>query len=399
MKHESRVQTLFLYFISFLGQLSIATINLSIIFFLMQRFGVGSQTVGVVAAIYSTAYFLGCVFLRDFVSKIRPRHAVELATLGMAICGILIILSGQVLMVALCFGLYGFMMSLFWPPIMGWLTRGREGRELGRTISTFNLSWSSGIILGPYIAGLIAELDPTISMLGASALMVLILSMVLIVTYMIPSVRSAESNSRFTVVENPVDTSSKLRYLCWVGLFSSYFVFGIQMNIFPVHARLELGFTESSIGSILLMRGLSTTAIFLLLGRTIFWHDRGILIILLQAGLAGLMATAAALGRMTYAQSLVIFLLFGILFAWLYTNSIFHGASGSRDRQKRMAIHEAVLTAGIILGSLTGGIIDKNYSYSSVMMLCGGIAGLGLLVQVVMLVRFRTSGAEVGQPG
>ena len=389
MKQEARAQTLFLYAISFLGQLSIAAINLSIIFYLIQRFGVGSQTVGLIAAIFSTAYFLGCVLLRDSISRIKPRHAVEAAALGMAVSGILVIVSESVLFVALSFGLYGFMMSLFWPPIMGWLSRGREGRALGRTIASFNLSWSSGIILGPFIAGLIAERDPTISMIGASGIMIAVFFMVVLVTYTIPSVRSAESNSRFTVGENPVDTSSNLRFLCWVGLFSSYFVFGIQMNIFPVHARMDLGFTESSIGLILLMRGLATTVVFLMLGRTIFWHDRKSLILGLQIGLTALMIVAGSLGRMSFGQSMAIFLIFGILFSWIYTNSIFHGASGSRDRQRRMAIHEAVLTAGMILGSLTGGIVDKIYSYASVMLLCAMIASLGLVIQLIMLMLFH----------
>ena len=57
----------------------------------------------------------------------------------------------------ICGSLYGLFMALFWPRISGWVSWGLEGKNLSKTMSQYNLSWSTGGIISPAISGFLTE--------------------------------------------------------------------------------------------------------------------------------------------------------------------------------------------------------------------------------------------------
>lgn len=82
-----------------------------------------------------------------------------------------------------------------------------------------------------------------------------------------------------------------------------------------------------------------------------------------------------------YPPAIVLLMaLFGLTSSMNYSASIFHGSSGSLNRSRRMAIHEAVLSAGVVCESLLGGLIYEYvsvtalYRFASLVTLAGGIA-------------------------
>ena len=70
----------------------------------------------------------------------------------------------------------------------------------------------------------------------------------------------------------------------------------------------------------------------------------------------------------TYLHYLFFFLVYGLLFAFAYSMSIFHGASGSLHLSQRMMIHEVLLTLGSVIGSIFGGGIYQRYGFSKVLL-------------------------------
>ncbi len=382
MKRNSDFQLPVLFFISVLCQLAIGILTLGLIFYMRDRFALGPQIIGIFASSYTVAYFLGCMFLKRPVSRLRPRHAVEIASLGMMGFGGLIAVVPTVWMAFVCYMLYGLSMSLFWPPIMGWLTRGLEGQQLSRTISSFNISWSIGIIIAPYIAGLLTERNTTYPVYVSSGIMLLIFIIIAAATLLVPSIRATASSKEHTSDTLQEDHSTPLRYICWIGLFSGYFIFGITMNIFPIYARDILHYSESFIGLLLLVRGLLTTIAFMLIGRFLWWHYNKIQIYMIQVLLFGICLVGAY--AVTVPMFLLFFFLFGIVFAGIYTNSIFHGAAGSIDRESRMAMHESILTFGVVLGSAMGGTLYQYGSFTLVMLVGSGISILALGAQMLL---------------
>lgn len=378
-----------LFSISLLGQLAIGILSLGIIFFLRTRYSLSAQLIGIYSSVGTLCYFFGCT-LSSFFSFLKPRHAVQIASGGMGLSILVIAFEGPLFVSFIAYGAYGLFMSLYWPQIMGWLTRGIEGRELSGTISQFNLSWSTGIFLAPYLSGLLTQQRIVYPIYTAALLMFLILLIVLVSTRLVPEIRSSVSSKEEVSASAQVDTSTLLRYSCWILLFCAYYLFGISMNIYPIYGKEVLLLTESSIGLQLLSRGVVTTIFFVLLGTVSWWHYNRLQILLTSI----LLLAVSLLGLfLSTPQGFYLFyLLFGLAFALSYTNSIFHGAAGSIDRASRMAIHEAVLTSGTILGAFLGGILYARWGFSSVMLSAIIVSGVGSLGVLVVLLRVKQSG-------
>ena len=382
MQRKDRTLLTLLLGISFFGQASISMLNLALVFYVRNTLQASPSIVGMFASTASVTYCISLLGLKRFRSHIKPLHAVIGSTVSLGVIPVLIVITRELPLAFVFYGLYGISMSVFWPPVMEWLSRDREQRELGRRMGHFNVSWSIGMILGPYAAGMLSELAPRYALLSAAALAFLITILTAFSALSIPEIRAVPSRNTLNEQGALQDESTPLRYLCWIGLFTGYFIFGITMNVFPMFAQEQLGFTEGSIGFMLLLRGSATTVCFFLLGRTGWWHHRTSAVISLQiAALAICLAGTLLRGRIDTA---VFMLLFGMIFAHIYSFAIFHGASGSIDREHRMAIHEAVLTAGVFGGSSLGGVLYDLLAFRHTMLLASAIAAAGLLAQLAV---------------
>jgi DHA1 family multidrug resistance protein-like MFS transporter/DHA1 family quinolone resistance protein-like MFS transporter len=82
--------------------------------------------------------------------------------------------------------------------------------------------------------------------------------------------------------------------------------------------------------------------------------------------------------------------LFGFLFALSYNNSLFHGVSGSIQRSTRMAVHEGLLTAGVVCGSSIGGILYQTGQFGRVLLFACAVVAAGALVQITLVLLFRS---------
>jgi len=60
----------------------------------------------------------------------------------------------------------------------------------------------------------------------------------------------------------------------------------------------------------------------------------------------------------------------GITLAMSYAASLFHGASGSEHRQRRMAAHESVISVGLVAGSGLGGMIYQANGRAALFITC-----------------------------
>ncbi|MCK5196926.1 MAG: MFS transporter, partial [Spirochaetales bacterium] len=180
----------------------------------------------------------------------------------------------------------------------------------------------------------------------------------------------------------------------WLGNFTVYVVFGVILFVFPLYAREELRFAESSIGLLLLFRALFSTFVFVLAGKISLWHFNKPYMLIIQ-----LLVVVFALS-ISYTKSWVSFAailsLFGILPAAQYSSSIFHGVSGSIHQERRMAIHEAVLTVGIITGAIGGGEIYQRRGIVAAFLSAAAVAAFILIIQVVIMVfqsKYRSAAA------
>ncbi len=368
---------------AFLTSLGIGVINLGMLFLVKGSYRANPSTVGAFAALWTIAYFAGCIVLRPLQRLIPARASMAAMNLGSAaVLAAQLIKPGLVSAFLAC-GAYGFLTALFWPRLMGWLSAGLEGAQLSAATNAFSFAWSAGGIISPYLAGLLAERGPfypvyaTVGIFGLTGVFIAA-SGRLAASPPLPVRAEVDAPDKAAADSGAVDRSSLLRYPAWIGVFLVYALIAVFLNIFPLFAKDELGLSESRIGLILLVRSLTTTAGFVLLGRSEAWHFRRSFIL---APLLVFLALDLAFALLRAPIAFVILLAIAGLFqALAYNNSMFYGASGALDREKRMTIHEALLTAGQILGSVAGGLLYQAGSWSMIFIVLSGLFVVGIFV-------------------
>lgn len=373
---------------AFLTATAIGTVNLGLIFYVRMTYRFDPSTVGWFAASYSIWYLIGCLGLRPLGQRLRPRYSLLIATGSMGVVMLLLVTIGRPPVAFVLYSLFGLSASLFWPPLMGWLSSGLEGRELNRTISFFNLSWSTGAIISPYIAGVTAEIANRLAIFVGIAFLFLATFLIMVATLYWARVRLDE----YVEPKRPRgplrDGGTPLRYLAWTGLVATYVAIGVIANIFPMFAHDHTTLSKGEIGLVLLVRALVSTVAFVGIGKVGFWQMRRSVIV------GGQLALAASIAVMLLANSLFGFILtvsvFGVIYSFNYSSSIFHGVTGSTERARRMSVHESISTMGIVVGSVVGGELYEHFSMKSVYVFCIAVAFIGAIIQLMMMTRVRT---------
>jgi len=361
---------------------------LGMVFYMREVFLLSPGQVGWIAATWQGCYVLGCLTMRPVFERLLPRYSMIFSCAGMATAVTAILLSRSVAAAFVFYGLFGFCLSFFWPPLMSWLSLGIEGKQLGRAMSRLTFIGNMGIIVSPLVAGALSELSPRYPLYGAIAVFLIDCLLLIGAALALPRIRSDKQRgfNRRESSGQP-DNSTPLRFPAWIGVFVTYTVMGVIITVFPMYARDDLGLSKSTIGALLLCRALCTAAGYLLLGRTTFWHFRPAP---MTAGLALLAVLVFGISRAASIPLLVLSLaLIGPLVSLGFSYSFFHGASGAPRRATRMAIHEALLASGLIAGSAVGGQIYQHYTMNAVSVFCAALIGVAIALQVVLVRRGR----------
>ncbi len=366
---------------SLIANTGIGILNFSLVFYMRDIYNSTAAEIGWFSSFWAFSYFIGCFVFHNFSRRIGAHRSIAAAAFGMAIVVISMSLAETAVLMFALYGLFGFITALFWPPLMGWISEDFEGSALNRMMGFFNLSWSTGLVISPYLAGLLLESSISYPLVFAAGLYGLLTIALFLVPILFSSIILHEEKSKNTITIE--DSSTPLRYIAWMGNFTGYIIFGVIMFVFPLYAREELLFSESSIGLLLLFRALFSTFVFIFAGKISCWHFNKIYLLILQ--LLMVFLTFIIPFTESWIAFATVLSIFGILFAAQYSSSIFHGVSGSIYREKRMAIHESVLTVGVILGAIGGGEIYQHWGMAAAFNSAAAAAVLIFIFQIVIL--------------
>ena len=371
---------------------------LGIVFFLNEVFKATPAQIGYVAATWSVAYVAGCLLLRPISVRLLPRYSMLLATSLSFLALSALLLAESLAYVFVSYAVVGVTLSLFWPPMMGWLSTNIEGKELGRTMGRFNLCWSCGLIVSPLLTGWLAEMDPKLPV-RVSALVYLANACLILGAIMTLSGLGRDDGAHSlerqpAVAENR--QGSFLRFPCWLALFAGFAVIGVIANVFPLSAQHDLGLSKSTVGVLFFERCLASAVVLGVLGRTSFWHFRSTQT---TAGpiLLGLLMLSLTLARSLFMLA-VIFPWIGLCTATIYTNSLFHGVAGSTRRAARMAAHESLISAGLISGAALGGRLYQSCGFVVTYLVCALLMLATALGQAMLLLRVRSRSIPLDVP-
>ena len=393
-------RTVILFPAAFLMNMSIMMINFAVIFFLKDLVGLTASTIGWFFAAGSGGYVLGCILLRPVQNRMIPPVSMFISII-MTIFSLFMIKNstspGAVLVYYLIFSTAP---AFYWPQLMGWFSYGLKNDELGKSISKFNISWSTGALTGPLVGGILAERNIIMSfyidiaMIAAIAILLMLGLVFIRDMRTFPSHLTAAASGPATheagLEEKPAKQADLInggrgtimRFSGWIGVYSAYIVLGLINNIFPLFVRDSLGLGESLAGNILFIRGVTSAIGFYLAGRFIRWHFNRKIMILTQV------AVIAVLLVMMFIKTIpgfyLLFIIFGFLFAMAYSNGIFHGSAGALDRGRRMGLFESFLTLGLITGSIGGGYLYQYFSIYAAFIFSAAIIAAGLSAQLII---------------
>ena len=357
--------------------------NLGIVFFARDIFDASPVEIGWLAGTWAFAYTISCITLRPLFGHLPARYLIITSSSLMFACILAMQFVSSLTYLYILFALYGLSMSMFWPPLMAWLSDGHEGKMLGRRFSRYNIMWSFGSILSPYMCGWMAERSARYPLFLGSGIFLITAAFVSGAAIVLPKAsRSNSKTAECSFATEDKSAESAMRFPAWIGLFATFFGFGAILSIFPLAAKNELSMAESTVGLLFLVRALFSAVTFFFIGKTVFWHFRALPMLTGQI-IAGICFILLCFFSTTILTGL-LFGVLGIFSAFSYSVSVFHGVTGSADRIKRMAIHESTLAFGLISGSAAGGMLYETHSMSHVYALCAAVLAAGLAVQCIM---------------
>lgn len=387
--HGRRQRRHFLYAVSFLISFAVTQAILGLIFYAQDTFQATPRQIGWLTGVFLLTYSVSCLAIQFHLHCFRPGMFIMAATgvLGAAYTGIL--LATTLEGVFWLTGLSGITLSCFWPPLLAWLSKGLEGAALNRRISGFNVAWSLGAMVGPLTCGYLSEQSVRLPLLSSAGLAFLTTGLIAVLLFQERD-EGQPVSAAAAVDPLPAPADDTLyRYPAWVGLLAVFFCIGVASNIFPLVARKQLLFAESLIGLLLFVRVLFNTLVFYLLGRTTFWHFRGWPMLIGQL-LGALIMIGLVFTRTPITIGCMLAGL-GIAGGLGYVTSIFHSISGSPRRGGRIAIHESIVSIGIVFGSVIGGTVCQAHAISRAYWICAGVSFAALAIQGALLSRIRKS--------
>ncbi len=284
-------------------------------------------------------------------------------------------------------GVGGAAMALYWPFLMSWVSADYEGVRLNRRFGRYNGAWSSGATIGPLIGGWLFEVNAVLPLLAAVAAVV---SSLLLLSFGRDGSAGVKAGGTADLKPGPTYDMRLLadcRWMSRVALFSVCASYAVLRSQFALVFR-DLGYAESQFGMYLTIYALCNFAALVAAGRWALWHFKPALLLVSQAMLL------VTLFMTIYGRTLSVFLvssvLLGVAYGFAYCSHLYYGASASRQRSARMAIHEIVISLGLTIGSFTGGYLAEHVGLYAPYWFAVGLVALGAGVQMVIHIAART---------
>lgn len=375
---------------AFLLDLAVACIGLSLQF-LGVAMGAIPRVLGMLGAFAATGFAVTCIFAGGWSDHIgRKRSAVG----GVFLASLMWLLytrapSAGWLLVMVPVG--GASLGFVWPAVQAWLAErtGPGQRALNRNLGLFNMSWSSGLLLGPVLAGYLwLDSLPALPFVLCSGLGVVIVLILWLTPGGGPGVRRTVATDEDSApYESPA--WAWLMRLAWLGNFASWFAGATIQTMFPkLGLSAEMGLTHRMVGVLIFCYWGALMAMFFLARTTQCWQGKMWPLMVAEAVSLGAMLGAAFYARTASAFALC-FAVSGTAAGVTYVNSLYYSINGpSETCARRTGFHEAILGLGALSGGLIGGEVATLLDLRAPYMAVAAVLAVVIVIQALALKRY-----------
>ena len=363
--------------------------------YVIKALGGSDSEVGLYMGLAFSGYCFSLILSFIYRNKIETINLKPIVQFGTSFLAVLIFLTLLVIVLAengICKNPIPFLFVLvifqgintccLWPRFVGWISASHEGKKLNHRLGIYNLSWSTGGIIGPFVGGYLVQHSlkmPLLTALAASAI-----SFVCVCLAKRPGQEAGYQSLEPLKAEHKAERLRvEFMLCCRISLFVSMICVGIIRTQLPLLFKFTLGFSESDYGTALTIMGITTFIVFTITGRTHRWHYK--LWLLFTANLmVGICMILIITGKQLWLPWTGM-ALGGIFCAFLYASHLYYIVSGAKQRATKMVIHEITLCAGVIIGSFAGGFLSDHFGryspyYFGLVVLAIGMVGLAIVL-------------------
>jgi len=355
--------------------------------FVIALVGGTDKDLGLCASMGFASYLVGCIGTGSLLDRFNSRRLAQvgsgIVTISTAALLLIVLLSGRgynlsnpVMLVIITAMVSGLLTSIYWPPIMGWLSTGQEGRDLNRRLGIYNMSWSVGLAVSPFLGGLLVESSIVMALFAAVVFAALAFVAVTLAhpprlgegPAGVPAeIQEAQrnSNDNSQVLLGPAGSLLvRFRWMSRIALVTVFTCVGLMKTQLALLFTMELGFSKSQFGAVTAIMWLITCLVFFAASKTHIWHYRLVPLILAQMAVA--LSMLLIIESSMLAGFFLVAAFVGIGQAFSYISHQFYVASQSTRRCGSMALHEILLSAGQITGFLVGGYLADFFGRRAV---------------------------------
>jgi len=254
--------------------------------------------------------------------------------------------------------LLGLACAMFWPCLEAEIADGARTGELRRRMGRFNLSWSTGSMIGFYLSGVLFRLNwrlPFFCFAGWQLVPAVVLMRWGSLRFnKAPDLLEPEKEEPPRAAK--VDSQGRrFMLLALVANFGTWSVASMTLGIFPDMATAKPlpDLNSLQVGVLWGVMGCFRTLVFLLFSRWHWWTHRLSFLFSIQGlSLAGVLAVYF---QNSFYGFMPAFVLLGLGVGMTYFYSIFHSVGAGTSRAMGAGIHEAILgLAGLAVPLLAG---------------------------------------------
>lgn len=368
-----------LYVAGFLASLSAATVMTAAPWLVRNQLSGSKSAIGLTGGLGVGTYVLGCLIVGRYGRSLDPKRFVILSQIIACVLWTAIGFVPRLWMLFALLVIQGLAGSLFWGPMMGWVSTGHEGKRLNKSLGTFNLCWSVGAILGCFMGGYLYNVEYWLPFVICSCSTGAVFFFVVRVPAPKYRRQPGATQQADLPIQNP--TLRTYRIMSRIALFTSTLGFGVAAA--PLAILLgSMSLTAEVHGITGATYALARTFAFFLLVRTTRWHYKGGFLWACQIFAA---AMIFAVGFCQAGWQVVVCVgAMGLSSAVMYKSSQFYWGSGGGQKSANLALHEAVAGIGVVTGSIGGGALAEWISIRRIYHVAAGCMILAVLVETIV---------------
>jgi MFS family permease len=285
--------------------------------------------------------------------------------------------------------------AFFWPSFQAWIGRDVNRRETARRVGIFSVGWSLGLsAFGPLVGGWALEIDIRLPFaLAACIAFTILLFFQIAKPQLIRHGLDPEMDA-----DGCIPATTRRKFLTVARLANLVAVVAIvtMRTYFPL-VCLDWHLSESTIGKVLAVLGISQSSTFFVLSLTHRWHYQYVYLFigqilgmggLLIFGVSGAFLLLGADGsHATIGVALAIpaLLTAGMLSGIAFFSSSFYSLYGEAAKGKNTGIHESIIGAANVIAQYGGAAAVNRINQMAPYWMTGLLIGGSIAAQFSFL--------------